>query len=259
MQPIAASFELRFAKTEADIQAAQRLRYRVFVEELGSDGAMVDHEARLEKDAFDPHYEHLLLIDPKRDADPLEQCVGVYRLLPGEKRDEIGKFYSEDEYDLAPLLNSGKRLLELGRSCVDEAYRGGTGLYQMWAALAKYVIEEGYEVLFGTASFHGTDVAKFAQSLSYLHQNHLAPEELRAHVLPDHQQEMDLLPENDVSRKEAMAAIPPLIKAYLRLGGTVGKGAFIDHIFNTIDVMLIVDVETVSPRQISMYTKGSSA
>lgn len=256
MQVQAAPLELRFAKDEADIRAAQRLRYRVFVEELGSDGDMVDHEARLEKDAFDPHYDHLMLIDPSRDQDPLEQCVGVYRLLPGEKRAALGKFYSEDEYDLTPLLTSGKRLLELGRSCVDQAYRGSTALYQLWAGLAKYVLEEGYDILFGTASFHGLDVHKIEQALSYLHHNHLAPQTLRAEALSPNNQNMDLLAVEDVDRKTAMAHIPPLIKAYLRLGGCVGEGAFVDREFNTIDVMLIVDVATVSDRQKYMYTKG---
>ena len=96
-------FELRFATCAKDMRAAQRLRYRVFVEELGSDGEMVDHEAELEADAFDPAYDHLMLIDKTRSDDPLEQCVGVYRLLTGEKAAEIGGFYTEDEYDLTAL------------------------------------------------------------------------------------------------------------------------------------------------------------
>ncbi|WP_066701553.1 GNAT family N-acetyltransferase [Celeribacter ethanolicus] len=252
-------FQLRFARDVVDLRAAQRLRYRVFVEELGSDGEMVDHAAQLEADRFDPDYEHLMLIDPARSEDPLEQCVAVYRLLPGEKAAELGRFYSEGEYDLTPLKASGKRLLELGRSCVAKDYRGGMALFEMWAGLAKYVIEEGYDVLFGTASFFGADVRRHAEALSWLHHNHLAPEALRARSLPEHFQSMDLVPLEEIDRKRAMLAIPPLIKAYLRLGGTVGEGAFVDEVFNTVDVLLILDTAMISPRQRAMYTKGLGA
>ncbi|WP_434287037.1 GNAT family N-acetyltransferase [Celeribacter sp. SCSIO 80788] len=252
-------FQLRFARDADDLRAAQRLRYRVFVEELGSDGEMVDHAAQLEADRFDPDYAHLMLIDPSRSEDPLEQCVAVYRLLTGEKAAELGRFYSEGEYDLTALKTSGKRLLELGRSCVAKDYRGGMALFEMWAGLAKYVIEEGYDVLFGTASFFGVDVNLHAEALSWLHHNHLAPEMLRARALPEHFQSMDLMPLEEIDRKRAMLAIPPLIKAYLRLGGTVGEGAFVDQAFNTVDVLLILDTEMISPRQRAMYTKGLGA
>ncbi|WP_417261413.1 GNAT family N-acetyltransferase [Celeribacter sp.] len=256
MSAEAQPFQLKFAETEADLRAAQRLRYRVFVEELGSDGEMVDHEAKLEADRFDPDYQHLMLMHPTRSDDPLEQCVGVYRLLTGEKAADLGHFYSEGEYDLTALKASGKRLLELGRSCVAREYRGGVALFQMWAGLAKYVIEEGYDVLFGTASFFGADVAQHAEALSLLHSRHLAPEALRARAQEAHFQSMDLVPEDQIDRKRAMLAIPPLIKAYLRMGGTVGEGAFLDRAFNTVDVLLILDVDQISERQRAMYTKG---
>lgn len=248
-------FELRFASDPQDLRAAQRLRYRVFVEELGSDGEMVDHQAELEADKFDPAYDHLMLIDKARSEDPLEQCVGVYRLLTGEKAAELGRFYTEDEYDLTVLKNSGKRLLELGRSCVAPEYRGGTALYHMWAGLAKYVFEEGFDVLFGVASFHGTDVAALAEPLSLLHHRHLAPPELRVRAVADQFQSMDLVPEDVIDRRRAMLSVPALIKAYLRLGGTVGEGAFVDYAFNTVDVCLILDIAQVSARQKEMYTR----
>ncbi|WP_460273550.1 L-ornithine N(alpha)-acyltransferase [Celeribacter sp. ULVN23_4] len=259
MNVATSQYQLRFAETAADLRAAQRLRYRVFVEELGSDGAMVDHEAQLEADQFDPDYDHLMLLDPTRSEDPLEQCVGVYRLLSGEKAAKLGRFYSEGEYDLTALKTSGKRLLELGRSCVAKEYRGGMALFEMWAGLAKYVIEEGYDVLFGTASFFGADVAQHAEALSLLHHRHLAPDLLRARALPEHYQSMDLIEEDQIDRKRAMLGIPPLIKAYLRLGGTVGEGAFVDTAFNTVDVLLILDTDMISPRQRAMYTKESAA
>lgn len=110
-------FELRLAQGPEDLRAAQRLRYDVFVRELGSDGPLVDHSGRLERDAFDPFFDHLILFDRARASD---QAVGVYRLMRGDQmaaeNGGPGRFYSEDEYDLTALKTSGRRLLELGRS-----------------------------------------------------------------------------------------------------------------------------------------------
>ncbi|UWR04691.1 GNAT family N-acetyltransferase [Ruegeria conchae] len=243
------SFTVKLAETEAEQRAAQRLRYDVFVRELGGGGEMVDHESGLEKDRFDPHFDHMLAID-----DSTGEVIGVYRLLPGERAAELGQFYSEDEYDLTVLKQSGRNLLELGRSCVHPDYRGGTAMYHLWNGLAAYVTARKIEVLFGVASFHGTDVQKLAQPLSMLHHNHLAPPDLRVRAQPGVFQPMDLLPVKALDRRAAMVQVPSLIKAYLRLGGFVGEGAFIDHAFNTTDVCLILDTTRMNARQRRIYS-----
>lgn len=248
-------FTLRLARNERDLLAAQRLRYRVFVEELGGDGPMVDHEAKLERDAFDPIFDHLILIDERRDSKTFSDVVGVYRLLPGQRLGKEGRFYSEDEFDLSDLRGSRRNLLELGRSCVDQAYRGGTAMFHLWNGLAEYVQENRIEVLFGAASFHGTDIAKLTQPLSYLHFNHLAPEGLRVKAIGQQAQRMDLIAEAEIDRKAAMLGTPALIKAYLRLGGYVGEGAYIDRKFNTTDVCLVMDTERMSSKYRTFYTR----
>ncbi|WP_209503941.1 MULTISPECIES: GNAT family N-acyltransferase [unclassified Ruegeria] len=242
------SFTVKLAETEADLQAAQRLRYDVFVRELGGGGEMVDHDAGLEKDRFDPYFDHMLAYD-----DQTGEIIGVYRMLPGERAAELGQFYSEDEYDLTVLKNSGRKLLELGRSCLHPDYRGGTAMYHLWNGLAAYVAERDIEVLFGVASFHGTDVTTLAQPLSMLHHNHLAPPELRVRAQPDVFQSMDLVKPEALDRRTAMVQVPALIKAYLRLGGFVGEGAFIDYTFNTTDVCLILDTTRMNERQRRIY------
>lgn len=244
------AFEVRLAIDPADLRAAHRLRYQVFVEELGGDGALVDHVERLERDRFDPFFEHLVLVDARRPEG--EHVVGVYRIMRAEGAARAGQFYSEDEYDLTPLRNSGRRLLELGRSCLHSDYRGGMAMYHLWHGLGDYVLRHGIEVLFGVASFHGTDPAALAQPLSYLHYNHLAGSELR--VRSRVFQPMDLLPPEAIDRRTAMIATPALIKAYLRLGGAVGEGAFVDHAFNTIDICLVMDAARMNQRQRSIYT-----
>lgn len=252
-----AHFQITLATTPEDLRAAQRLRYEVFVEELGGDGALVDHDARLEKDEFDPYYDHLILIDNRRDRAALDHVVGVYRLLRSDQADALGKYYSEGEYDLTPLKSSGRKLLELGRSCVHADYRGGTALLHLWNGLAKYVLANEIDILFGVASFHGTDLQSLAQPLSYLHHNHLAPQELRVRVQPEHFASMDLLPRDQIDRKAAMLATPALIKGYLRLGGFVGEGAFVDHAFNTTDICLLMDTDKMNAKSRAMYTRGA--
>ena len=248
-------FTLRLAQNEDDLLGAQRLRYRVFVQELGGDGPMVDHDRQLETDAFDPHCDHLLLID--NTLDPLigNHVVGVYRLMSSDGADRAGGFYSETEYDLKPLKSSSRRLLELGRSCVVADHRGGKAMYHLWRGLADYIADNQIEILFGVASFHGTNVAQLAEPLAYLHENHLAPIDLRVQARLGNRQEMDLFDPGKIDKRRALRAIPPLIKAYLRLGGYVGEGAFIDRAFNTTDVCLIMDTTRMNEGQRGLYTK----
>ena len=248
----------RLAETDQDRRAAERLRYRVFVEELGGDGPLVDHEQRFERDEYDPHYDHLILIDDRRSSEDLDHVVGVYRLMPGERADAIGGFYSEGEYDVTPLRASGRKLLELGRSCVHPEYRGGLALMQLWKGVGAYVSETGAEILFGVASFHGTDVDSLAMPLSHLHHRHLAPPELRVRAQPDVFQRMDLIPPEHVDRVAAMRAVPSLIRSYLRLGGFVGEGAFIDRVFNTTDVCLILDTARLSDQDRARFGGGGA-
>lgn len=248
-------FTIRLAQDARDLHAAQRLRYEVFVAELDGDGELVDHDARLERDRFDDICDHLLLIDEAAGG----AVVGVYRLLRDDQADRIGGFYTESEYDLAPLTRAGRRRMELGRSCLAQGYRGGEAMFHLWNGLARYVAEHRVEILFGVASFHGTDPGALAQPLSLLYHRHLAPEPLRARALPAHYQPMNLLPEDRIDRRAAMVQVPALIKAYLRLGGSVGDGAFIDHAFNTTDVFLVMDTQKLSARQKNIYTRDMPA
>lgn len=247
---------VRFATSEQDLLGAQRLRYSVFVAELGGDGPLVDHSGRFERDRYDPFFDHLVLIDDRRDAAALDHVVGVYRLMRADQAEAAGQFYSDDEYDLTVLRQSGRRLLELGRSCVHANYRGGTAMLRLWSGLAVYVREHGIEVLFGVASFHGTDPGALSESLSLLHHAHLAPPELRVRAREDEFQRMDLMPPDRIDRPRAMRETPALIKAYLRLGGFVGEGAWIDRSFNTTDVCLVMDTVRIRERQRAIYERS---
>ncbi|MEM0923002.1 MAG: GNAT family N-acetyltransferase, partial [Pseudomonadota bacterium] len=210
----AGRFTVRLAGSEADIKAAQRLRYRIFVEEMGAVPSEADRMARRETDRFDPYFEHLLLIDNACERPEIERgVVGAYRLMRDEAASEGIGFYGASEYDLSCLAVSGRRTVELGRSCVDAQYRGGAGMHLLWTGLGEYVTGNGIEIMFGVASFHGRDPEPIAQALSYLHHNHLAPEDLRVRAVAERFTAMDILPADQVERPEAMRQLPALIKA----------------------------------------------
>ena len=254
--PISANLTCRLAASDADLIGVQRLRYHVFAKEFGATGDSVDHERALEADHFDGFADHLLLIDPARPV--ADQIVGTYRLLNSAQAKAAGGFYSACEYDLSVLKARGRDVLELGRSCLHPDYRGGTALLQLWQGVGRYVTAHGIDVLFGVASFQGTDAAALAQPLSLLHCAHLAPPSLRVTARGPGACTMDMLDPDQVDRRTAMLQMPALIKAYLRLGGVVGEGAYIDHAFNTTDVCLILESERMSARQRALYGGGSS-
>jgi putative hemolysin len=234
-------YQVSLARSDAEIRAAQRLRYEVFVTELGGTGDGVDHARQLEIDGFDDHAAHLLLRDLRGAPD---QVIGVYRLMTQAHAATAGRFYSATEFDLTPLLGSGLTLLELGRSCLHPAHRGGPALMALWQGLAAYVAEHGIDILFGTASFHGTDLAALQNPVSHLHASYLAPEYLRVRTRMT--TGLDLLPPDRIDRKAAMRDTPALIKSYLKLGGMIGQGVFVDYAFNTTDVCLILDTGQMS-------------
>ncbi|EBA10582.1 GNAT family N-acetyltransferase, partial [Roseobacter sp. CCS2] len=256
MMTAAPVFSTRVAQSEQDVRAAQRLRYNVFVTELGGDGPLVDHDLRLERDIFDAHADHILLLDETRAPD--DQVVGVYRVMTEPMAIAAGRFYCAEEYDLTPFYQSGKRLLELGRSCLHADYRGGAAMLHLWAALAAYVQDQRIEVLFGVASFHGTDATALSGPLSLLHHRHLARKELRVKAIGPTALPMDMSSIEAVDRVAAVRQMPALIKAYLRLGATVGEGAFVDHAFNTVDICIILESDAINALQKKMLTSGTA-
>ncbi len=252
MNKASPKFSVGFAESEADHLAALRLRYDVFVREFGSKGNGVDHVKQIERDQFDEHALHLLLKDRG-------EVVGVYRLMDRTCAETAGRFYSEAEFDLSPILSSGRKVLELGRSCLHPDYRGGHGMLMLWSAVSDYVLATDTEILFGTASFQGTDIATIGPSLAVLSERHRAPTDLRAAAIGQSAIGYTELLKPVEDRRSAMLKVPSLIKAYLRLGGFVGDGAFVDRDFNSTDVLLILDVARMNESQRAIYTKRNFA
>ena len=243
---------VKIAESSAELFAAQRLRYDVFVKELGSDGPHVDHANQLERDQFDDYADQLIAIDQQSG-----NVVGTYRLLRQCNAERLGQFYSENEYDISLLKQSDHRLLELGRSCLHRDYRGGLVMRELWAGIAEFVMQHKATLLFGVASFWGSNINYFAHSLSYLYHNYLASHELRPKARSPMAASMNLIPKESLDTKKALVQMPSLIKAYVRLGGTVGDGVYLDTAFNTIDICLILDTTQLKLEKKYLYSKVS--
>ena len=249
------TIEVRLAETEEEIDASLALRYRVFYEEMAAQPSPEMAARHRDFDAFDADCDHLLAFDRRLGSGP-SAVVGTYRLIRREIAERHGRFYSADEYDLTTLLNYPGNILELGRSCIDAQHRDRATMQMMWGGLAAYVMHYDIGIMFGCASLHGVDVSALSLPLSYLYHFHLAPEEIRPRALPDRYSDMNQMPADQINEREARAALPPLLKGYLRLGGKVGDGAVIDHQFNTVDVCIVVETDRVTSRYYKHYTRG---
>jgi len=244
---------VRLARTPAEIEKAQEVRYRVFHEELGA--YMGDGIERRDIDSFDAVCDHMLVIDTSLPGDELSRIVGTYRLLREEMALASGGFYSSGEFDLQSLVKRqpGKRFLELGRSCVLPEYRSKRTIEVLWQGIWAYVNHYGIGVMAGCASFHGTVPAAHAEALSFLAHHCRASAEWDVRAVPARHASMDLMPPEALDARSALASMPPLIKGYLRLGAKVGDGCVVDHEFGTTDVFMILPVETISERYINYY------
>jgi putative hemolysin len=248
------SLEVRLARKRGEIRRAQRLRYKVFYEEMSAVPDALAMLSRRDEDAYDAVFDHLLVLDHGEPSNGRRwrrpKVVGTYRMLRQEVADLYDGFYTQGEYDIAPLLQAKPdySFMELGRSCVLKPYRNKRTLELLWQGVWSYVREHGADVMIGCASFEGTDPAAHALALSFLHHNALAPEEWRVRAHDHLRVDMNMMPREAVNTRAALRALPPLIKGYLRVGAYVGDGAVIDHQFGTTDVFIIVPVEAIRSR-----------
>ena len=243
----ARNLEIRLAETPGEIEAAQRLRYSVFYDELGAIPSIETGRHRRDADAFDAYCDHLLVIDREKPGAQPFVC-GTYRLLRRKVALANAGFYSAGEYDLAPLIAHPGEVMELGRSCVHADYRSGAVMQLLWRGIADYLSHYRIALMFGCGSLPGTDAAALMPALSYLHHFHLAPSSLRPRALPERHVRIDRIPLTRLDQKAARDLLPPLIKGYMRLGGFIGDGAVIDHQFNTTDVCIIVPTDHITEK-----------
>ena len=242
---------VRLAENEAEVTAAQRLRYRIFCEEMGGQANPQVQAEKRDFDQYDDVCHHLLVIDDTKQGEA--SVVGTYRLLTRQNMEKIGHFYSETEYDISKIKANGGKILELGRSCVEQQYRTRPVIQMLWQGIGSFIWEKDIELMFGCASFHGTNVIEHKHALSYLYHYHLAPADICPRALADQYVDMNLMPKEEVVPRAALNVLPPLIKGYLRLSGYVGDGAVLDHAYNTCDVSIVVKTDLIKGKYVDRY------
>ena len=249
------TLEVRLARSEDEIAAAQEVRFQVFYDELGAKQSLLHALEKRDANRFDDICDHLLVFDSALPGPSHRQIVGTYRLLRQEAATAAGGFYSDDEYEVGKLIarHPGQRFLELGRSCVLPAYRSKRTIEVLWQGIWAYVNRYGIDVMSGCASFHGIDPMVHAEALTFLAQTCRATPDWDVRAVASRYHPMDLLRDRPVNAKAALAAMPPLIKGYLRLGAKIGDGCVIDRDFGTVDVFIIMPVEQISQRYVSYY------
>ena len=222
------------ADREEHILEAQKLRFRVFGEEMGA--RLPSAAEGIDRDMFDPHCDHLLVRD-----DDTGEVVGAYRILTPSAAKRIGGFYSDTEFDLTRLTHLRGRMAEVGRSCVHPDYRNGATIGLLWAGLANYMRSNGYDYLTGCASISMADGGHTAASLyRQMEKKYLSPVEWR--VFPRCALPLEAL--NDQLKVD----MPALVKGYLRLGAyACGEPAW-DPDFNTADVLILLPLSRINPR-----------
>jgi putative hemolysin len=251
---------LRQAAGADEIEACQRLRYQVFYEELGANARDDAARHQIDSDRFDAICDHLVVVqegEPQSaEAITLEdgELIGTYRLLRQEVAEANGGFYTQGEFDIAPLIRSHPdlRFLELGRSCVLRSFRTKPVVELLWQGIWNYVRAHDVHVMLGCASLEGTEPGAHAVALSFLAQS-APPPEWHVRALPERTIQMRRIPPSEIDQRRALKDLPPLIKGYLRLGCYIGEGAVVDQQFNTIDVLIILPVSAINARYFAHF------
>jgi putative hemolysin len=253
------TLEVRLARDASEVAAAQEVRFRVFYDELGARRHVVHALEQRDADRFDAVCDHLIVLDTSIAGPDHQRVVATYRLLDQERAAAAGGFYSQAEFDLESLVarHPNRRFLELGRSCVLPGYRGKRAMELLWQGVWAYCLRHDIDVMAGCASFPGMVPAAHSEPLSFLAQACRAEPAWDVSALPDRHRPMDLMPAEAVDPKAALAAMPPLVKGYLRLGGRVGDGCVVDSDFGTTDVFIVLPVERISQRYLDYYGLGA--
>ena len=233
----AGHYDVRLARSVAEIHAAQKLRYEVLFKESGGRITKDMLNTEREEDQWDAIAYHVVVLDRQRD----NRVVGTVRLVSNASLTPNQEFYTEHAFDLTGLRDHYATLLELSRACVSPEGRGGAILMLLWKFTMQFVEQNGYQVLFGCASFHGTDYEQHTEILSYLHDKHLASEAL----MPMPKSAVHSIAISDFSKipgkGKARGKVPTMLRGYLKVGAKISDHAIVDPVFNTTFVAIYVD------------------
>ena len=239
---------MRLTRNKEERKQVYQLRYKVFVEEEGAAATDEQKAQREEYDAYDKSAQYMGVFHNGK-------IVGTYRIINRENAEKMGGFYTETEFNISKIKKTVGNIAEMSRACVDEKYRdNGLVMRMLWLGLGEYISKNKITILFGVASWVGKNPVYSSHAISYLYYNNLAPVNLRANVLPEKIADgvnpkltkMNILPKAFVVEELAKKEMTPLVKGYLRLGATFGKGVFVDAPFNSYDVFVTVQSKNIA-------------
>jgi len=252
------ALEVRLAETDHEVRQAQHLRYQVFYEEWTAVPTDEMRALRRDFDKYDDVCDHLLVVDRDahgEDGQPL--VIGTYRLTREKDAEKVGGFYTAGEFDLGRMISGmpkGTKYLELGRSCILPSYRSRPGAMQLlWKGLLAYVARFDIDVMFGCASFPGTDPQALALPLSYLQHFHAMPAEFMVKARDELYVPMDRMRPEAIDAREGIRSLPAILKGYVRAGCCIGDGAVVDHQFDTTDVFIFFPMSGMDSRYKSRF------
>jgi putative hemolysin len=233
----AGQYDVRLAETDAEVHAAQKLRYEVLFKESGGRITKEMLNSEREEDEWDAVAYHVVVVDRKKH----NQVVGTVRLVSNEALEEGQEFYTEHAFNLDGLRGHYSKALELSRACVSPEGRGGAILMLIWKFTMQFIEQNRYEVLFGCASFHGTDYQQHTEILSYLYNKHLASEALMP--IPKGSVQNVAIKEFSIppGKGKERGKVPTMLRGYLKIGARISDHAIIDPVFNTTFVAIYVD------------------
>ncbi|MDJ0612588.1 MAG: GNAT family N-acyltransferase [Rhizobiaceae bacterium] len=247
------TFETRLAITTDEVEMAQALRYRVFCDELDAEKTEDRDRLKLEADSHDSRCDHLLIFSRRTNGENI--LVGTQRFMV--RKGEVGpsEFYSSSEFDVSGMLekHSEKRFMELGRSCILPEFRDKRTMELLWHGTWDYALKQGADVMFGCASFPTLNVSQISEALGFLVEHAPLAEDWQVTSKRPDRIDMRQFTSEQGSPKSAIRILPPLIKGYLRLGAMFSSDAVPDTDFGTIDVLVVLPVESINPRYVKYY------
>ena len=245
---VSPQYQLRFANSRSEVQAAQRLRHEVFTAEYG---IVTQGRPGHDEDSFDDLCDHLIVWHlAGSEGNPTEddQAVATYRLLPPNANDvkprSLG-LYSAGEFNLEPLEHLMDQIVEAGRACVHADHRNGATMALLWGGIARYMKLGGYRYLLGCGSVSLADGGEEAAAVwDVVRRDHMGPVR---HWCPPRR------PWHAPAVQAKPTAVPALMKGYLRLGATIVGAPCYDPAFNTADLLILLDLESANERYLKFF------
>ncbi len=234
-------YTIKFASTDAEVEAAMKLRYKVFNEELSRD---FDFDAGIDKDQFDDQCHHLIVVENKS-----EKIIGTYRMQSFEQASQGNGFTSAVRFKLDNLpAEVLENAVEVGRACISKEHRSGRVLFLLWKGFAGYLEHFNKRYLFGYAALDTNNMKVAQNTLDYLKKE--------GHIHPDFyiEPKEGYIPEKSQFKEDTEEyEIPPLFKNYLDVGSKVIAGPSYDKKLDLIHFMILLDVEAISDRTRKMF------